>query len=70
MRSTVDLKRVAAAGAGFVLDAGKFSPLDLKAIVSSAKGTVTIKNVKDLSTMDMKAIAAAGAGRVIFDLCE
>lgn len=70
MRSTMDLKRAAAAGAGFILDGSKYSAMDLKAIVSNAKATITIKNVKDLSAMDMKAIAAAGNGHVIFDLCD
>ena len=70
MRSTMDLKRIAAAGAGLILDGSKFSALDLKAIVSSAKSPVTIKHVKELSAMDMKSIASAGNGNVIFDLCD
>ena len=70
MRSTMDLKRVAAAGGGLILDCTKLSALDIKTIAGSAKAPVILKNVKDLSAMDMKAIAAAGNGQVMFDLCD
>ena len=70
MRSTMDLKRLAATGCGMVLDGSKLSSLDLKAIAGSAKGTIIIKHVGELSTMDMKAIAAAGNGHIVFDLCD
>lgn len=68
MKSTIDLKRIAAAGGGLVLDASKFSTLDLKALASASKSTITLKNVSEMSTMDMKSIASAGNGHVIFDL--
>ena len=70
MRSTMDLKRIAAAGGGLVLDCSKFSTIDIKAIAGCAKAPITLKNVKDISMMDMKAIAAAGNGYIIFDLCD
>ena len=70
MRSTMDLKRIAASGGGLILDCSKFSALDLKAIAGAAKAPITLKNVKEISTMDMKAIAAAGNGLVVFDLCD
>ncbi len=70
MRSTMDIKRIAAAGGGLVLDCTKYSALDLKNIAASAKAPIILKNVKEVSTMDMKAIAAAGNGNVIFDLCD
>jgi hypothetical protein len=70
MRSTMDLKRLAAAGGGLVLDCTKLSTLDLKAIASCAKAPIILKNIKDVSMMDLKAIATAGNGHVIFDLCE
>ena len=70
MRSTMDLKRVAAAGGGLILDCSKFSALDIKAIAGSAKAPLILKNVNELSAMDMKAIAAAGSGQVLFDLCD
>ena len=65
----MDIKRVAAAGGGLVLDASKYSAIDLKNIAAVAKGPIILKNVSELSTMDMKGIAAAGNGNVIFDLC-
>ncbi|MCR5282103.1 MAG: hypothetical protein K6E18_01935 [Lachnospiraceae bacterium] len=69
MRSTMDIKRVVAAGGGLVLDCSKYSAIDLKNIASVAKAPIILKNVNELSTMDMKGIAAAGNGNVIFDLC-
>ena len=70
MGSTLDLKRVVAAGGGLVLDASKYSTLDLKAFAASAKANIILKNVSDMSTMDMKNIASAGNGHVIFDMTE
>lgn len=70
MRSTLDLKRIAAVGGGLVLDASKYSTLDLKAIAASAKSDIVLKNVSEMSTMDIKNIASAGNGHVIFDMTE
>lgn len=70
MKSAMDLKRIVAAGGGLVLDATKYSALDLKTIAATAKADITIKNVSEMSTMDMKNIAAAGNGHVIFDMTE
>ena len=70
MRSTMDLKRVASAGGGLILDCTKYSALDIKAIAGVAKGPLILKHVNDLSAMDMKSITAAGNGQVIFDLCD
>ncbi|MEM5435950.1 hypothetical protein [Paraburkholderia diazotrophica] len=70
-KSVTDLKAIAAAGGGMVLDARKFSTTDLKSIAANAKGkgsTVFLNNVKSKSTTDLKAIAAAGGGTVVFDL--
>ncbi len=65
----MDIKRVAAAGGGLILDCSKYSAIDLKNIVAVSKAPIVLKNVSELSTMDMKGIAAAGNGNVIFDLC-
>lgn len=70
MRSAIDLKRVVAAGGGLIIDATKFSALDIKAIAAAAKADIIIKNVSEMSTMDMKNIASAGNGHVVFDLTE
>ena len=70
MRSTMDLKRIVAAGGGLILDCSKLSSTEIKAIATSAKAPVILKNTGELSTMDMKAIAAAGNGYIIFDLCN
>ncbi len=70
MRSTMDLKRIAASGGGMILDCTKFSASELKAIAGAAKAPITLKHVSELSTMDLKAIAAVGNGYITFDLCD
>lgn len=70
MRSTMDIKKIVAAGGGVILDASKYSTLDLKSIAGTAKATVTLKNASEFSTMDLKNIAAAGNGHVVFDFSE
>lgn len=70
MRSAMDLKRVVAAGGGLIIDASKYSILDLKGIAAVAKTDIVLKNVSEMSAMDMKNIATAGNGHVIFDMTE
>lgn len=70
MKSAIDLKRVVAAGGGLILDASRYSTLDLKSLAASAKADIVLKNVSEMSAMDMKNIASAGNGHVIFDLSE
>jgi hypothetical protein len=70
MRSALDLKRIAAAGGGMILDASKFSTLDLKTIAASAKADIILKNVSAVSTMDLKNIAAVGNGHIVIDMTE
>lgn len=68
MRSALDLKRVAAAGGGLIIDASKYSTLDLKTIASGAKADIILKNTAGISAMDLKSIAAVGNGHVVFDM--
>lgn len=70
MRSALDLKRIVAAGGGMIIDASKYSTLDLKSIAAAAKTKVIMQNVSEISVMDLKSIAAAGNGNVIFDMTE
>jgi len=65
----MDYKSIASSGGGFILDASRFTVMDLKSIASSAsgKGYVTIKNLAHFTVMDLKSIASSGGGHVIFD---
>lgn len=70
-KSVTDLRAIAASGGGMVLDARKYSAMDLRAIASSANGKgsrIFLNNVDSKSTMDLRAIAASGGGAVVFDL--
>jgi hypothetical protein len=67
----MDLKGIAAAGGGMIIDASKYSTSDLKAIAAAARTSgaqIILKNISSKTSIDMKAIAAAGKGCVIFDL--
>lgn len=69
-KSVTDLRSIAAAGGGMILDAGKYSTSDLRSIVSAASGKqaqIKLLNVSSKSTTDLRSIAAAGNGCVIFD---
>ena len=69
-KSTLDLKGIAAAGGGMIIDAATKSTIDLKGIAaaaSSKQALIILKNAESKSTMDLKGIAAAGNGCVVFD---
>jgi len=69
-KSVTDLRSIAAAGAGMILDAGGYSTTDLRSIAaaaSSQQAQLKLLNVSSRSTTDLRSIAAAGKGCVIFD---
>ncbi len=70
-KSVTDLRAIAAAGGGMVLDAKKYSTTDLRAIAASANGKgsrIFVNNADSKSTTDLRAIAKSGGGAVVFDL--
>ncbi|WP_148044059.1 hypothetical protein [Massilia aurea] len=70
-KSVYDLKSIAAAGGGLILDASSYSTYDLKSIAAAASESgakIIINNVDTKSTYDLKSIAAAGKRSVIFNL--
>lgn len=69
----LDLKNIASAGGNLVVNADKFTSLDLKIIASSGVGTkckLTIKKAGILTGLDCRNIASANPGNVTFDFSE
>ena len=69
MRTIEDLQNIAAAGAGFTIDAGAYNTNDLQAIVAAGSGKVPlirITNCQDKSTEDLMQIAGSGYHSVFF----
>jgi len=70
MRTTDELIRIATAGGGFVLEAGRRTTDELAKIAAAAKrsgATVIFTNVAMRKTDDLAKIAAAGKGHVTFE---
>ncbi|WP_438765309.1 hypothetical protein [Kushneria sp. TE3] len=68
--SVLDLKGIAAAGGGMILDTRTYSTLDLKGIAAAASSNqaqIVLKNLQGRSVLDLKGIAASGRGCVVFD---
>ncbi|WP_156820518.1 hypothetical protein [Thioalkalivibrio thiocyanodenitrificans] len=69
-KSTTDLRSIAAAGGGMIIDAENYSTTDLRSIASAAsnkQAQIVITNAGKKSTTDLRSIAAAGNGCVVFD---
>lgn len=69
-KSVTDLRAIASAGGGMILDASKFFVTELRAIASSANGSgarIILRDVGAKSTTDLRAIASSGGGGVVFD---
>lgn len=69
-RSASDLRGIAAAGGGMIIDGSKYTPQELRAIATAASkhnSSVTIKNIKTISSGNLRGIAESGQGCVIFD---
>jgi hypothetical protein len=70
MKTTDELIKIATAGGGFVLEAGRRRTQELVEIAAAAKrsgATVIFRNMAVRKTDDLARIAAAGKGHVIFD---
>ena len=71
--TSLDLRIIASAGGNLVVNADKFTSLDLKNIASSGvvnKCKLTIKKAGKLTGLDCKNIASANPGNVTFDFSE
>ena len=69
-KSTTDLRSIATAGGGMILDSTKYSTTDLRSIATAANGKgarITLRNANSKSTTDLRSIATAGGGVVVFD---
>jgi hypothetical protein len=69
MKTTDELIKIAGAGGGFVLEAGRRSTDELVRIATAAKwsgATVIFMNVAMRKTDDLAKIAASAKGHVIF----
>ena len=69
-KSLDELIHIAAAGAGFTIEAGTFASEDLVRIAAAAAGTgaqVVIHGASGRATEDLLRIAKAGRGCVQFD---
>lgn len=71
MLSSLDLKNIALAGGGLIIDGSKYSSLDIKGIALALKkdsaAQMVVKNASKMSALDIKGIALAGQGHVVFD---
>ena len=70
MKTTDELIKIATAGGGFVLEAGRRTTEELVRIASAARhsgATVIFKNMAVRKTNDLAKIASAGKGRIIFE---
>lgn len=69
MKTSLELKGIAQAGGILVVDANKYTGLELKGVASVLRQgtTLTIKNADKLSSLECKGIAAAAPDQVIFD---
>lgn len=58
-KTTLDIKSIVSCGASVILDAKKYTTLDLKAIASLCTNgnTITIKNASSKTTLELKALA-------------
>lgn len=68
--TVLDLKNILPSCGGMILDAKRYTTLDLKIIASSAsdkQATIILKNLDGKTTLDLKNIASSGKGCVVFD---
>jgi hypothetical protein len=65
------LKRVAAAGGGFVLDASGFTfnqIRDISAAAAAGKARLTLRNLSGMTAGQLAELAAIAPGLLVFDL--
>ena len=68
--TTDQLKQIAAAGGGLILDASSMPFNQMKEISSAAnngKAKIVIKNLSGLTAIQLKELAALAPGLIIFD---
>lgn len=66
-----ELETLAALGAGFELDASKFTVRELESIAThskAGKARLKIRNIEHLTLGNLQTIAACGSGCVFFEL--
>ncbi len=71
--SAYDLQKIGSAGAGFSVDAKKFTPYDLRKIaegVAQGGGQLIVKNAGGLGSYDLQKIAESGKGHIFIELDE
>lgn len=69
-KSVADLRSIASAGGGMILESSKYSTADLRSIASAAaskQAQITLNGANKKSTADLRSIASAGNGCVVFD---
>ena len=64
---TNGLRNLVSSGGGVMIDANKYTPLELQSLVGSSMGMVIIKNVNKLTLSQCQEIAEQNPGNVIFD---
>jgi DNA replication protein len=70
MKTTDELVRIASAGGGFVVEAGRRTTEELVKISAAARqsgATVVFRNMGIRKTEALLKIAAAGKGKVVFE---
>lgn len=69
-KSTAELRSIAAAGGGMIIDSSKHSTAELRSIAAAAsnkQAQIVITSADKKPTADLRSIAAAGNGCVVFD---
>jgi len=69
--TTDQLKKILAAGASLVIDGSAMANSQLVELVSelpAAPGTITIRNIQNITNEHLRQIASIAPGKIIFDL--
>ena len=73
MKTSLDLKEIAASGGNLIIDAKSYSSLSIKEIAKAGYqtgATLYVKNASHLTSLSCKEIAKANPGHVSFDFRE
>lgn len=65
--TSFELQAIAAAGGGIIVDAGRFSAAELKAIALKLSAPMVIRNATKLGATECQLIAKLSPGKVSFD---
>ncbi len=69
--NVTELRAIAMAGGGIVMNATGFNTTELRSIAAAANtggAQFVLKNLGTLTVTELRAIATAGGGKVLFDL--